>query len=117
MKIREEIVFDYQLTDKPKEEITLRHRTFGEDGSFYFKGTRAEVKDFIVKNNPELYEKCFIYTTKGKSRDWFAAMSTEFIVLTLRYYGFNWQPVYTVIRLIDEKNLEKNEQNFYSVPS
>ncbi len=82
---------------------TAPRRVFTEDGCFFFKGTRSELKDFLKKNNPEIYEKAFIHTINGSTRDWFGAMSTEFIRIKLSKYGFNWEPVYITLILKEEE--------------
>lgn len=107
MKIteRNSIKFDIDVEGPQKSEVKAAKpvRAFGEDGYFYFKGTRTELREFIRVNNPELYEKAFIYTVKGSTRDWFEAMSSEFIYNILRPYGFNWENVYTTLVLKDTK--------------
>lgn len=99
----EEVKFDYQIEDKPAEVVSHDEAAAECDDTIYFKGTRGDLQDYLQLVYPELYKKVCIYTVNGKTRDWFGALSSDFLFSALKNNGFLWENEKIRITLKDKK--------------
>lgn len=97
MKItdKHKVEFDYLVEDKPTMAAAASNN--------YFKGSRTDLRDYLNLVNQELYNKVFIYTVNGKTRDWFSSLSSDFISTALKNNNFTWENETTTLVLKDTK--------------
>lgn len=104
--VEKKVQFDYQIEDKP----VISNNGAAAQERIDFKGSRGELCEYLNLTNPELYNKAFVYTVNGKTRDWFDSLSSDFIYSTLKNYGFFWVNERITMVLKDEKKSEKLDE-------
>lgn len=99
---RKEVKFDYKVEEASNDAAAAEYE--------YFKGTRGDLQDYLQLTNPQLYNKVAVYTVNGVTRDWFGALSSEFLYSALKRYGFYWENEKIRITLKDKKKEPTNDQ-------
>lgn len=102
MKItdKHKVEFDYLVEDKPIDTAAAAATNASNN---YFKGSRIDLVDYLNLVNPELYNKVFIYTVNGNTRNWFSSLSSDFISTALKNNGFTWENETISLVLKDNK--------------